>query len=59
MKSAYKGVHQPKDGVFIHGLFLEAARWDYDLKILADPNPGEIFFQIHSITFVICCKYVS
>ncbi|XP_034255936.1 dynein heavy chain 6, axonemal isoform X2 [Thrips palmi] len=42
VKSAYKGVHQPKDGVFIHGLFLEAARWDYDQKMLADPNPGEI-----------------
>ncbi|XP_069668946.1 dynein axonemal heavy chain 6 isoform X3 [Periplaneta americana] len=38
----YGGIEYPKDGVLIHGLFLDAGRWDKEKMILVDPNPGEM-----------------
>ena len=32
----------PGDGVLIHGLFLDAARWHYPTMRLTDPYPGEM-----------------
>eukprot|EP00112_Aurelia_sp_Birch-Aquarium-sp1_P012490 Seg2627.4 transcript_id=Seg2627.4/GoldUCD/mRNA.D3Y31 product="Dynein heavy chain 6 axonemal" protein_id=Seg2627.4/GoldUCD/D3Y31 len=32
----------PKDGVLVHGLFIEAARWDDEKMILADAVPGQM-----------------
>ncbi|XP_023013028.2 dynein heavy chain at 16F isoform X2 [Leptinotarsa decemlineata] len=40
--SVYTLMECPKDGVVIHGLFIDAGRWDMDLKQLVDPKPGEI-----------------
>ena len=37
----------PKDGVLVHGLFIEAARWDDEKMILADAVPG----QMTSVSF--------
>ncbi|XP_043489610.1 dynein axonemal heavy chain 6 [Polistes fuscatus] len=39
---AYKGLQIPQDGVFIHGLFIDAGRWDFQFKILVDANIGEM-----------------
>ncbi|KAI4494191.1 hypothetical protein M0802_009060 [Mischocyttarus mexicanus] len=39
---AYKGLQVPEDGVFIHGLFIDAGRWDFKFKILVDANIGEM-----------------
>jgi dynein heavy chain len=41
----------PPDGVYIHGLFLEAASWDSFNGILVDPKPGEMSFRMPVIHF--------
>jgi hypothetical protein len=40
---AYGDIVEPKDGVIIHGLFLDGGKWDTENMILIDPHPGEIF----------------
>jgi hypothetical protein len=32
---------EPKDGVIVHGLFVDGGRWDNENMILVDPYPGE------------------
>ena len=39
-----------KDGVVIHGLFMEAMRWDDDDMVLADSRPGEMNPVRHNYT---------
>lgn len=36
---------KPEDGVVIYGMYMEACRWDFDLHLLADPNPKELFSE--------------
>ncbi|CAK9798189.1 Dynein axonemal heavy chain 6 [Anthophora quadrimaculata] len=38
----YKSLHVPKDGVLIHGLFIDAGRWDFESMLLVDANIGEM-----------------
>ena len=35
-------VEIPEDGVMIHGLFMEAMRWDDEVMVVADSLPGEM-----------------
>jgi dynein heavy chain len=37
-----EGVDRPEDGVLVHGMFLEASRWDMDQMIIVDSLPGEM-----------------
>nr|XP_050848639.1 dynein axonemal heavy chain 6 [Vespula vulgaris] len=39
---AYKNLQTPEDGVFVHGLFIDAGRWDFQFNILVDANIGEM-----------------
>jgi len=36
----------PEAGVFVYGLFMEGARWDGDVGLLAESNPGELFTPV-------------
>nr|XP_034190797.1 dynein heavy chain 6, axonemal [Osmia lignaria] len=38
----YKKLKVPKDGVLIHGLFIDAGRWDFESMLLVDANIGEM-----------------
>ncbi|XP_057658316.1 dynein axonemal heavy chain 6 isoform X1 [Diorhabda carinulata] len=40
--TAYKLYEHPIDGVIIHGLFIDAGRWDFKTEELVDAKPGEI-----------------
>jgi dynein heavy chain len=45
------GIVQPKDGVIVHGLFLDAGQWDNEHKILVDPNPGKRSVSFYVILY--------
>ncbi|XP_066588945.1 dynein axonemal heavy chain 6 [Prorops nasuta] len=42
VKEAYGGLKEQTDGVYIHGLFIDAGKWDFQFKILVDANTGEM-----------------
>jgi len=52
METAREVAAAPRDGVFVDGLFLEAARWDTRRRKLQPPNPGEMFKQLPVIHFI-------
>jgi len=47
----------PKDGVYIYGLFLEGARWDYKDKCLTDQLAGAMYVPLPVIHFVPTADY--
>ncbi|KAL7297685.1 hypothetical protein TKK_0009351 [Trichogramma kaykai] len=40
--SVYKNLRVPEDGVLVHGLYIDAGRWDFRTQSLADANKGEM-----------------
>ena len=41
----------PEDGVYLYGLFLEGARFDYDMGIVVDSRPGRMYELLPVIHF--------
>lgn len=37
----YKPLERPRDGLIIHGLFIDAGRWEMTLMKLVDAKPGK------------------
>lgn len=37
----YKPLERPDDGVIVHGLFIDAGRWDITNMKLVDAKPGK------------------
>jgi len=48
----------PKDGVFVDGLYLEAARWDKRKVRLQTSQPGKMFAPMPVIYFIPSANYV-
>lgn len=42
----------PKDGIYVYGLYLEAARWNLEEKALDDSEPGQMVVQFPLIHFL-------
>ncbi|XP_058809206.1 dynein axonemal heavy chain 6 [Phymastichus coffea] len=40
--SIYKNLQVPEDGLLIHGLYIDAGKWDPKFKILIDASKGEM-----------------
>ncbi|KAL1130882.1 hypothetical protein AAG570_012123 [Ranatra chinensis] len=51
-KETYKNLDKPEDGVIVHGLFLDAARFDTSVGFLADPYPGEMNPELPAMVLV-------
>jgi len=47
-----------KDGAMVHGLFMEACRWDWDNMKLTDSKPGEMFATLPVLQLTPVCDYV-
>ncbi|CAD5112359.1 DgyrCDS1592 [Dimorphilus gyrociliatus] len=41
-----KDLELPRDGVFVHGLFMDGFRWDDKAMLLAESVPGEMFSSL-------------
>ena len=42
MEALQEGVEVHEDGVMVHGLFMEAMRWDNEAMVITDSLPGEM-----------------
>ncbi|XP_018334778.1 dynein heavy chain 6, axonemal isoform X2 [Agrilus planipennis] len=52
VRSVFGALTTPTDGVIIHGLYLDAGRWDNRNGILVDAEPGEINPPLPSVHFM-------
>ena len=41
----------PKDGIYVYGLYMDAARWDCKTKTIVEPNMAELY----SVSFLCLC----
>lgn len=46
ISNLYEGLDHPEDGIFVHGLFIEAGKWREDEGGLCDPDIGELSPQL-------------
>ena len=52
-------IESPEDGVLVHGLYMDASRWNDDTMMLADPYAGEMNpVCVCMLSFVSVCMYM-
>lgn len=51
----FGSLEKPEDGVNIHGLFIDAGRWDVAHNCLSDALPGTVYYRY---THVQCTYYI-
>ncbi|KAM9856968.1 dynein axonemal heavy chain 1 [Aulostomus maculatus] len=56
VKSVAEITKKPTMGCYVHGLFLEGARWDYDAGQLAESRPKELYTEMAVIWLIPSCN---
>lgn len=52
LKPVSKIKQKPKTGCYIHGLFIEGARWDNDTGQLTESRPKELYTEMSAIWLI-------
>lgn len=52
--SLYEGLDYPEDGIIVHGLFIEAGKWDSNRGGLCDPDIGELSPRLPALLLKPC-----
>lgn len=55
-ESLYKFVKHPASGVVVHGLFVEAGRWDSKMGGLSDSMPGVLVAPLPAVWIKPCTE---
>ena len=50
-EGAKENLRKPESGVYIYGIYIEGAKWNYDAKNLVDPQPKELYSKMPTIWF--------
>jgi len=50
--SELKEAETPPDGVLVHGLYMDGARWDAEAESVVDSRPGEMYSVVPIIHFM-------
>ena len=48
-------VDPPTDGAYVHGLYLEGARWDPDKQLMQESRPKELYTELPIIHLLQKC----
>ena len=55
-RALYEGLDYPEDGIIVHGLFIEAGKWDKARGGLCDPDIGELSPRLPALWLKPCTE---
>lgn len=55
-RKLYEGLDYPEDGIIIHGLFIEAGKWDEERGGLCDPEIGDLTPRLPALWLKPCTE---
>lgn len=56
LKLNFRVEQPPEDGVFVHGLFIEGAKWDKQQKSVVEQDPKAVIYKFPVIHFIVTSK---